>query len=295
MAILTTLLAQTGGGLLGWAVSQSCGAGVRSAHNTLMTRLRAGKLDPNHDIERAILRAHYRALEFLVREAVKTQGFDDRAAGVLNGRIFLRKRLQDVEKNKITTLAGYLSADWKGLIPATFEGKDTSLPKSHVDAAIAELLAAGGWDEKEKQTLRTLAHNKDKGWVTAFSSHIREQLKTNQPFRAIYTAQVLDNQTDKLDQILAALPILDEIRQGIDKIEKQTNKNFVAINRNSDELVNIRKDNKQIIEMLMLNIKTPKGFVAITKLRVVIKKFSTYKRLSTDSVIKQLERLIEES
>jgi len=222
MAILTTLLAQTGWGLLGWAVGKGCGAGVRTAHNTLMTRLRAGKLDPNHDIERAILRAHYRALEFLVREAVDNHGFDgmfdDRAAGVLNGRIFLKKRLKQVEKNKITTLAGYLSADWKDLIPATFEGKDTSLPKSHVDAAIAELLAVKGWDDAEKRTLRTLAHDTDKGWVTAFSSYIREQLKSKTKFRAIYTAEVLDNQTGKLDRILAALPSLEAIRKTVDLI-----------------------------------------------------------------------------
>ncbi len=222
MTILTTLLAQTGWGLLGWAAGKGCGAGMRTAHNALLDRLRAGKLDPNHDIERAILRAHYRALEFLVREAVENQGFDESAAGVLNGRAFLKKRLKQVESNKIKTLAGYLSADWKGLIPATFEGQDTRLPENHVDAAIAELLAVQGWDEHEKKTLREMAHDNHTGWVTAFSAHIREQLKTNKEFRAIYTAEVLEGQTGKLDQILAALPVLDDIKKTVDVIDART-------------------------------------------------------------------------
>jgi len=85
--------------------------------------------------------------------------------------------------------------------------------------------------ENETQILRTLAHDTDKGWVTAFSAHIREQLKSNEKFRTIYTAHVLDSQSRKLDDILGALPRLDALQGAIAEISETTKRMEITLNQ----------------------------------------------------------------
>lgn len=244
MPLLSGALAATGLGVFGWAVGKGCDVSTRKTHEVFVTRLRAGKLDPNHDIERAILRAHYGALQFLVDETVRMEKLDVYGAGVNNARQFLNGQIKAVNKKNIDNLAAALAQDWKGLVPATFEGADISVPQKHVDAALAELLAVNGWDEDEKQILTSRAYDKTKGWVTAFSAHIRHELKDNKEFRAIYTAEVLNIHTIKLDTILDALPSLSSLARDVKQVKEVTAdtnadvKDIKAIAENSDARLN---------------------------------------------------------
>ncbi|PHR94295.1 MAG: hypothetical protein COA69_01485 [Robiginitomaculum sp.] len=222
MLFLSGTLMATGTNILSWAIIKTGSIPVRKAHEVFLARLREGQLDPNHDVERAILRAHYGALQFLVAEAVQIHEWGEGEPGVHNARLFLTAQLKAVNAKNIEALTASLAKDWKGLVPATFEGADISVPETHVDAALAELLGVEGWDENEKQILTHLAYDKTKGWVLAFSAHIRHELKENKEFRAIYTAEVLNIHTIKLDALLEALPRLDEIARDVKEVKEIT-------------------------------------------------------------------------
>jgi len=281
---MSIILTQVGLAFLGWNVGKACDVGTRNAHRTILARLRAGKLDPNHDIERAILTAHYQALEFIVAESVRDGGLDAHGAGVINGRAFLQKRLKQVRKNQISTIAKYLAADWKGLIPASFDGANTSVPDTHVTAAIVELLRVKGWDDNEKTILQDLANNPDKGWVTAFSAYIREQLKTNEKFRHIYTEQVLDGHNQKLDAILAVMPDIVGMQQSLARIEAGQDK--------ADAKLDAMLENQEKL-FAMFNPQAKQRGVTEAALRAFIKKLGEERDLAADEMIPWLDGFIK--
>lgn len=209
---LTTL----GTSLIGWGVGKVCDKTVLSSHAQMQRRLKQSGLDPNHDIEAAILTAHYKALKFIVEDTF-AQKHDKRVQANsarlkhMRGQQGFRRIFKEIETRDFAGLLPAMAENWQTVIPANFETVDTltdmhqTIPTPYAAQAKADLLSLATWTSVETEALSERVIHPDLGWAPSFSACLREQIKINDPFRHIYMAQLQEHQLAYLDDISSRL------------------------------------------------------------------------------------------
>jgi len=208
-------LTYLGGSIVSWGVGKVCDTGFLTSRAEMQRRLEEGP-DPNHDIEAAVLTAHYKALAFIVEDTF-AQAEDKRVADNSARLTHLRSKqgfsriFEAIDKRDFKGLVPSMADDWQTVIPANFEatnGLDAvhkAVPPDYTEAAKTDLLSLAGWSKPEQEALTERIADPEYGWVPLFSACLREQIKTDDPFRHIYMAQTQEHQLAFLQEISARL------------------------------------------------------------------------------------------
>ena len=209
-------LTSIGSGIVSWGLGKSCDTAIDTSQKGMRKLLKNKGLDPNHDIEAAILTAHYQALEFIVEDSFsqkndkRVQSYSARLKH-LGGKAGFRRIYQDITDRNFEGLLMNMAGDWQSVIPANFETADAlidvhqAIPSAYVLQAKADLLSLAVWSEPEKEALSERVMSIENGWIPAFSACLRKQIKENGPFRHIYMAQLQEHQLAHLEDISARL------------------------------------------------------------------------------------------
>jgi tetratricopeptide (TPR) repeat protein len=205
-------LTALGGNLIGWGLGKVCDKSILVGHAEIQKRLQNNGLDPNHDIERAVLTAHYKSLQFIVEntfsqeEDMRVETYSPRLEHS-RGHQGFQRIFKAINEGDFKGLADDMAGDWQTVIPTSFETAQSlddvqqTIPSSYVAQAKADLLSLAAWTEIEKEALAESADHPDLGWVTSFSACLREQIKINDAFRHIFFATNQQHQSVMLADI----------------------------------------------------------------------------------------------
>jgi len=204
-----------GSGVLGWTLSKFCDQSVLVGKTELQKRLKNKRLDPNHDIERAVLTAHYKALQFIIEHAFSQE--DDNRVETYSSRLKTVRDIKfpeifkSIQEPELDNLPSALVENWQIVIPTSFEPAASlndvhkSMPEAYLKQAEADLLKLAGWSDVEEQALKQWIAEPEFGWVPSFSACLREQIKINDDFRNIFFATNQQHQMESLARIQAQL------------------------------------------------------------------------------------------
>ncbi len=245
-----------GGAFVEWAISKTCDHAGVSAHKALSQRLREGKIEPNHDIERAVLRAHYQTLHFIVCNGMNDGLLDDFNPGAGQARKLLRQRLANIDKAKADELASALSDDWQSVIGQSFDiptsaktpgAAARAIPQTHCDAALGELLSMTQWTDPERVDVEDLVRDEKHGWAIAFCGYLHQGLKDNGAFTAIYTQYQLEGIARQNKEILAVMAPSPDLQSAMDAMAQVLEKVRDTTTKTHTDVVEIKAMMQQVL------------------------------------------------
>jgi len=221
-------------GAIEHATGNVCDGGYGRIRNIIANR----RIDPNHDIEKAILAAHYQALDFVIKGACSDYDLDAYGADANNARGALKLRRESIAKKDFADRAPALAENWRSVIPDTFPDEAGALPvvESYLDNALADLKALTAWSADSWAKVERAARAEKTGWAPLFKAKLHEALKSRGPFREIYTQHVLKDQSDKLDRILDEMMPAEELRGWMEGVDKKLDE-LLAISQRIEDML----------------------------------------------------------
>lgn len=216
-SILTAGLGAIASGLIGHATAKACDQGYGKIEDFITNRT----IDANHDIERAILSAHYRSLEFVIKAAIDHHGLDPFSGNANNAQSRLKSQLQMISKENFAEHAPDIAKNWQDVVPDSFASNsdDLAILSNYLATAELDLKDLTNWSAGNWAMIEVAVKHPTHGWAPLFKAKLHEALKKDGPFKNIYTQHVLQSQSKKLDDILTFMMPTNELCTWMDGID----------------------------------------------------------------------------
>ncbi|MGV6801687.1 MAG: hypothetical protein ACWA5L_07180 [bacterium] len=203
-----SMIAAIGFPVIGWVVSKVCDGGVEQVTDILNST----RLQPNEDLERAILTAHFDAL------AIVLEPFKGPCA--INAQSALKERRNQLDEI-LKDSASFLAEKWQEVAKLPFSSdNEGQMPPEYIDAAVEDMrtLPLNGWEEDEwEEVKKAAAENASTGWSWCFISKFRGAIKAkDSKARRYLQTQLLVGIHDIVQKLDRAL---EEIGQKLERME----------------------------------------------------------------------------
>lgn len=251
-----------GTGVLGWTLGKFCDQSVLVGKTELQKRLKNKGLDPNHDIERAVLTAHYKALQFIIEHAFSQE--DDNRVETYSSRLKTVRDIKfpeifkSIQEPELDNLPSALVENWQIVIPTSFEPAANLnevhklMPDAYLKQAEADLLKLAGWSDIEEQALKQWIADPEFGWVPSFSACLREQIKINGDFRNIFFATNQQRQMESLarieTQLKTHLAPNEALAQAMSRVEESLGRIESGVDEANERLERIEEKIDQTVK-----------------------------------------------